>query len=104
MAIRTKNRIRIGAAIAACLVCAAMSPSIALAADGDNAAPQPASEKNETVRIFADATGKPLNVEVQTVLRNGNGDSFLLDETDLTDIVPKDDCGYTVARRKERKP
>jgi len=96
MAIRMKNWKRIGAVIAACLVCAALAPSIALAADGKDNDPQPASEKNETVRIFADATGKPLNVEVQTILRNGNGDSFLLDETDLTDIVPKDDCGYTV--------
>ena len=95
MALRTKNRIWIGAAIAACLVCAAMAPSIALATDGDDPDPQPASEKNETVRVFADATGKPLNVEVQTILRNGSGASFLLDETDLTDIVPKDDCSYT---------
>ena len=83
----------IAAAFAAAALCAALAPAAALAADAPADKPELASEKSETVRVIADASGTPIRVEVDTTLYNAQRAAQLVDDSDLTGITPKEDSG-----------
>lgn len=82
---------RAGTILAAIALCAVVAmPSIAVAADA-----QVASQKDETVYVYADATGSVKSTEVSTLLKNDAGATELKDSSNLTEIKGKDDVKFT---------
>ena len=92
MGTRVSLRMRIGYVLASIsLVALAFSPCVAAAAES-----QGATKKDETVHVYADATGKVTNTEIETTLVNGNEAEIIADESDATSIVEvQDDVAYT---------
>ena len=82
---------RAGAILAAIALCAVIAaPSVAMASDA-----QVATQKDETVYVYTDATGSVKSTEVSTLLKNDSGAAELKDASILTDIEGKDDVKFT---------
>ena len=72
------------------LSCLVIVPPLAMAADV-----QTPTDKDETVYIYADATGKLKSAEVSVLLRNGSAASELRDSSSLANLAGKDDVSFT---------